>query len=762
MKKVLALLSSLKLAIVLLVLLLVGLSAGTIIESRVGAEVAGRVVYYAWWFLGLEALLAVNVIASLVAYFPWGKYRVGYLVTHASLLIILAGALTTAALKVEGNLGLWEGQTGNEIEQVEGQQVVARHTLPFSIRLLDFQIDRYPGTMRPAMFRSYVVVTDLETGKSTPEAIWMNHPLSVKGYHVFQSSYQQSGGREASIFSVSKDPGQPIVFFGYGLLVLGMSIVFGTRVRLRQRAATARDEASKNGARAVARAAAVLLVAAIAGTASAAAPGDVDALRRLPVQHDGRTMPFDTYAREATWNLTGSHAWRGEDPATTVAGWIADPRTAVSDPVIKIGSSDLATAIGLPGARYASFNQLAQSAAFADLVNRAREAEAREEPRHGVLADTEKLLERATWMQNLLGGDAVRPIPVASDPAAKWSPAQPPGIAGLMAAARGPRLAGWPSAETIEREITFNAVRPTRLSWVILLGALLVSVAGWRTRRRALDVAAAVLMLAGFAAMTWGIGMRWAVADRVPASNMFESLLFLAWGVGLFAVVAFLFIRNRLLVLNASAGAALTMALADLLPIDGFIHPVAPVLSGTPWLAIHVPIIMVSYAVLALGVIIAHMQIAFGGLSPQRTDLIDKMADLNYWYMLVGSILLIAGIMTGSIWAASSWGRYWGWDPKEVWSLVAFLAYMAILHGRVDRILGPFGVAAISIVAFQTILMTYLGVNYVLGTGLHAYGFGNSPIVKWMVLIGVIEAAFLAWGWATHRRPAPASAAAAE
>jgi ABC-type transport system involved in cytochrome c biogenesis permease subunit len=203
------------------------------------------------------------------------------------------------------------------------------------------------------------------------------------------------------------------------------------------------------------------------------------------------------------------------------------------------------------------------------------------------------------------------------------------------------------------------------------------------------------------------------------------------------------------------------MLLTDLLPMDGFIHPIAPVLSGTPWLAIHVPIIMVGYSVLALWVIIAHMQIVFSALGARRADMVEKMADLNYWYMFIGSILLIAGILTGSIWAASSWGRYWGWDPKEVWSLVAFLAYMAIMHGRVDRILGRFGVAALSIVAFQTILMTYLGVNYVLGTGLHSYGFGNSPIVTWMAIVALAEIVFLTWGWAMQRRPDRQSAVAA-
>jgi ABC-type transport system involved in cytochrome c biogenesis permease subunit len=137
------------------------------------------------------------------------------------------------------------------------------------------------------------------------------------------------------------------------------------------------------------------------------------------------------------------------------------------------------------------------------------------------------------------------------------------------------------------------------------------------------------------------------------------------------------------------------------------------------------------------------------------------MADLNYWYMFVGSILLIAGILTGSVWAASSWGRYWGWDPKEVWSLVAFLAYMAIVHGRFDRFIGQFGVAALNVIAFQTILMTYLGVNFVLSTGLHSYGMGDSPVVTWMIVVGLAEALFVGWGWLAYRRQPPAERAIA-
>ncbi|HYG69452.1 MAG TPA: cytochrome c biogenesis protein CcsA [Anaeromyxobacteraceae bacterium] len=752
MKKAFVLLSSLKLAVVLLVVLLVGLSVGTIIESQAGVEVAQNVVYYAWWFLALEGLFAVNVLCSIVAHFPWGNQRIGYLITHGAILVILAGALVTYFFTTEGQLGLWEGESGNVIENVAPDGTVTRHTLPFDVTLDDFRVDHYQGTMRPSNFASRVRIAD-PNGQTIPVEIWMNHEYTHHGYTLFQSSYQQANGREASVFRVAKDPGQPIVFVGYFLLVLGMCVVLGTRIVQRRQAAKTESVLSGLGV----KAAAALLAVSLGGGALAATPADVEALRRLPVQHDGRQMPFDTVARELVWNVTGDAKWNGEDPAATVARWLEDPRAAAMQPVIAIGGSDLAEAIGLSGRSHVAFMQLVDNAAAARIFGQVQLAQQSEQPRRGVLGDAEKLLDRAGWFQKVLNQDLVRPIPVAGQPAAKWNPARPQTVPALVALANGERLQGWKTTQEIERELTYNAVRPTHVAWIVLAISLVLSAIAWRTNRRLVDAAAFVTLVAGFGVMTWGIGMRWAVAERIPAANMYESMLFLAWGVGLFAVVAFAFIRNRLLVLNAAAGATITMMLTDLLPIDAFIHPIPPVLAGTPWLAIHVPIIMVSYSVLALGVIIAHAQVVFSALGPKKAALVEKMADLNYWYMFVGSILLIVGIMTGSMWAAESWGRYWGWDPKEVWSLVAWLAYMAILHGRVDRLLGQFGVAVTSILAFQTILMTYLGVNYVLGTGLHSYGFGDSPIATWMLVVALAEAIFLSWGYLAYRKHAAAS-----
>ena len=743
MKKLFAFLASLKLAVILLVVLLVGLSVGTIVETRTDAETAGRLVYYAPWFLALQGIFALNVALSLVDLFPWGRKRIGFLVVHASLLLILVGASLTFFFKTEGTMGMWEGESASAIvRQAPDGQILSRHELPFTVKLEDFVLDTYPGTMRPAGFMSIVQVTDRDTGRTFPARIWMNHELHYRGYAMFQSSYQQSHGREATVLSVSKDPGQTIAFVGFITLVLGMILVLITRI------SQARARAAVEG---VGRKA--LLVLLLLGTAALQAQSDPEVLRRLPVQHDGRVMPLDTLARETVWTVTGSSRWQGQDPVVTLTAWTADPRSAVSAPVIRVGSKALVQALELPaGTTHRSFIQLIQNPGLSRLLQAAELAEAQGMPRQGVMQDAEKLHQRILAMKAVLFHETIRPIPLVGEPKALWgvpSPLTPETLTQLMS---GPRMAEWPTPEKIDREIFYNRLNPARLSWIILLASLVLTLAAWTRKSRLLDGLAFGALIAGFGMMTWGILLRWQAGERIPAANMYESLLFLAWGIGLFAIAAYVILKNRIVVLNAAVMATLTMALVDLLPMDRFIHPIAPVLAGTPWLAIHVPIIMLGYSILALGVVVAHMQIGVTLFAPQRNELADRMYDLNYWYTFTGSIFLLAGILTGSMWAASSWGRYWGWDPKEVWSLVAFLAYMAILHAKLDRMIGKFGVAAISIVAFQTILMTYLGVNFVLSTGMHSYGMGDSPVVMWMVIVALAEAVFLGAGILAHRK----------
>ncbi len=745
MTSILKALSSLKLAVILLVLLLLGLSVGTILETRLGTEAAGRLVYFSWWFFGLQGLFALNVALSIADLFPWTRRRVGFLLTHASLILILGGATLTYVFKTEGNLALWEGESSSVIEQYDPQgKLLSSHQLPFVVTLDDFVLDTYPGTHRPSGFTSLVHITDRSTGKSFPARIWMNHPLKHMGFTLFQSSYQQAEGREATVLAVSKDPGQWVAFAGFILLVVGMCVVLATR-------AVQSGERERLQLASEARKALATLLLACGTLAFAQGPG-IETWKRLPVQHDGRVMPLDTLAREMVWSITGSHAWKGEDPVATLTSWTFDPKTGARAPVVKLGSKALARRIGLPGATHASFMQLMENATALQLLQAAREAALQGSPRPGLLGDAEKLEKRINALKEVLFQEAIRPIPDPTDPKVWWKvpPIQTPEMfTHLMS---GPRPAAWPPAAKIDQEVFYNGLNTVRISWILLVASLTTCVVAWRTKRRVLDGVAFGLLLAGFGTMSWGIHLRWSAGERIPAANMYESLLFLAWGVGIFAVVGYAFLRNRMVVLNAAFMAALTLLLMDFLPIDRFIHPIAPVLAGTPWLAIHVPIIMLGYAILALGMVVAHMQVGVTVFAPSHTELADQMYDLHYWYVLIGSIFLIAGIITGSMWAAYSWGRYWGWDPKEVWSLVAFLAYMGILHAKVDRMIGKFGVAVLSILAFQTILMTYLGVNFVLTTGMHSYGMGDSPILMWMILVALAEVLFLACGLIIYRR----------
>ena len=763
-------LGSLKLTVVLLLVVGVVLAVGTIFESLRGAE-AARAVYYAPWFFALEGLFGLNLLAALITRWPRNRWRIGFALTHASMLLILVGALMTVVFKVEGRMPIWEGQSSDVVFRGEKEGDLPPLTLPFKVRLDAFEIDTYPGTQRPAMFRSRVVVEDSTAGAERPGVIEMNRPLAHGGYTFFQSSYQIQGGREMTILSVAKDPGQAVVFVGYTLLVIGMIVVFFTRLAqqrmndalLAEAAAKAIKGGNSAGVRGTAQALLVLALGAggllapasatPAGAALVPEPAQLEALAAVPVQFDGRTMPFDTQARDAVWTVTRKRAWPGVPPVAMVAGWVIDAPGWQNEPIVRL-RADVAALAGLPtGTVYASFRDLVSRPALIAALNAAEARSRRDEPGPKLDEHLLELSNRLTTLQGYFRGEMLRVEP-AADANAAWGAVRPPSAAALIAAGeqiRGRAPAHYPTREAIARELRYMRAHSSQLAWWLLVPAALA--AGFtlsRDRALLLWIARAGIV-GGFAVMTWGIAQRWQVAGRIPASNMYESMLFLAWGVGLFAVIS-LVLRNRILIFNSAAMSALAMVLVDRLPMDPFIHPMQPVLSGTPWLAIHVPIIMVSYATLAIVTLFAHVVVGVEIFAPERREMARRWSQLAYWYIHVGSILLIAGILTGSIWAASSWGRYWGWDPKEVWSLVAFLAYMAILHARFDKQIEDFGVAVGAIAAFWMILMTYLGVNYVLAAGLHSYGFGSSNLVTIMAVIAAIEVVFIAAGWLAVRR----------
>ena len=563
----------------------------------------------------------------------------------------------------------------------------------------------------------------------------------------------------------------------------------------------------------------------LAGSAHPTLPQSLDltAIRAVALQHDGRWPPLDTVARDVVETVTGDAFYQGNDPVLMFLAWTFDAAAWREAPLIPISNAELRREIGLsPTQTVYSFTELADHRHFRELVDAL-----------GHIPQGQKMdpLElKVNQIQGTLGrlydvfsGQVLHPVPHPTDPLGTWAalPGTAQGgsetaaasqaweelraayLADDAAAFRASSLAYAsaldalpaairPSKERIATELTYNRIGAYRMAWQLMLaGALLATVSVW-VRRRWFDFLAFFGLLAGFGVLTYGLALRWQIAGRIPASNMFESLLFLSWGTGAFAIVSLLVIRHRFVPLTASAMGAVALMLADILPMDHFIRPISPVLLDTIWMSIHVPVIMVSYSVLAIGVLIAHVQLVSMTAFPNRRDWIGVIDALHYWYIHVGSILLLIGIVTGSMWAASSWGRYWGWDPKEVWSLAALLGYLTILHVRIDResiprwsyaifailavvvmvliipklgqqsagkalallgtavgmivfvvTTGPFATAFKSVLAFWLIIMTYVGVNYVLGSGLHSYGFGTGNVGRRTLEVGGIDLALI-------------------
>jgi ABC-type transport system involved in cytochrome c biogenesis permease subunit len=613
------------------------------------------------------------------------------------------------------------------------------------VSLEKFVMDTYPGTNKPSGYASFVQIEDTGGGRSFKSKIWMNHPLKYRGFTLFQSTFMCEGDRWATVLAVSKDHGQTVVFVGYFTLLVGLVWTLANSLRTYKPPKLPVELGTKAShlLMPMMLLLGILLVSAQAPKTDTSAPLASAKLAKLPVQHDGRAMPFDTYARDVVKAITGENRWLGEGQVFTLAHWLDTPEyTANSDNVL-IGSADLALAMGLPAsAKHASFLQIFQNEGFAQQLQLYVHCRDYGLPIDKTMEAAFGLQKRLDLMRRVILGSGVRPLPTD----AAWQPLENASSESLARLLNGPYLDGWPSETKINMEIFYNVLKPLRIAWIFAIFAIALLVAAVAKKRKWLNVAALSALACSFGMMTLCIALRWVAGERVPAANMYESMLFLSWGLGLVAIASCVFCKTKALALNAAGMAALAMVLTDLLPLDSFIRPIAPVLAGTPWLAIHVPIIMAGYALLVAGMAAAHLYVGaqvFCRNWKYSKGMADKVFEMLYWYNAIGSILLLAGIMTGSIWAASSWGRYWGWDPKEVWSLVAFLAYMAITHAMVAGLVGKFGVAICSILAFQTILMAYLGVNYVLAMGLHSYGMGDSPMAMWLVIVFVVELAFV-------------------
>jgi cytochrome c-type biogenesis protein CcsB len=299
----------------------------------------------------------------------------------------------------------------------------------------------------------------------------------------------------------------------------------------------------------------------------------------------------------------------------------------------------------------------------------------------------------------------------------------------LVAALRqlGSQTGEYPAEHTIALEAAYNRWAPFRIAWVLMLaatiGCLLRAGLGWKR----LDRVSVVAYVGALAAMIAGFTIRGLIAGRPPVTNMYESVVYVGAGVALLGLVFAVRHRQSFILSAAATVSTLALILADCAPLvlDPSVRPLEPVLRSNFWLVTHVLTITLSYAALALALGLANITLGYCVVRSDNRVAIATLSRLTYKVLQVGVLLLAAGVVLGGVWADYSWGRFWGWDPKEVWALVALLGYLAVLHARFVGWVGDRGLAALTVVCFALVVMGWYGVNFVLGAGLHSYGFGG-------------------------------------
>ncbi|MGD2127634.1 MAG: c-type cytochrome biogenesis protein CcsB [Desulfobacteraceae bacterium] len=249
--------------------------------------------------------------------------------------------------------------------------------------------------------------------------------------------------------------------------------------------------------------------------------------------------------------------------------------------------------------------------------------------------------------------------------------------------------------------------------------------------REILGRLATIVTSFGLAGHTFAMILRWVESYRfgmghAPLSNLYESLIFFAWSIILLYLIMEWRTKNRTVGTFATPLAFLIMAYASFTGISSRIEPLIPALKSN-WLIAHVITCFFGYAAFGIAFGLSIMYLLKRLDDPVKTNMFLKLIpgstvldELSYQMVVIGFVLLTLGIITGAVWAHSAWGRYWGWDPKETWSLITWFVYAAVLHSRMISGWRGKRLAILSIIGFSCVLFTYLGVNLVL-SGLHSY-----------------------------------------
>lgn len=655
--------------------------------------------------------------------------------------------------------------------------------LPFKLLLNDFILERYPGSDSPSGYRSDVILIDEPENVKMPFEIYMNNVLKYKGYRFYQSSYDPD--EKGTVLSVNHDrAGMIVTYTGYAVLFL--FIVLSLLIR-NSRFRTVQPGLWNSYLRKTVPV--VLLMFMVPGLNDISAqhfiPGKnaSDELGKILVQDQrGRTKPLFTLSNDIVRKVTGENKFEGYSSMQFFMGLLLDFDHWKDLPLIKVTNNELRRKIGVRG-RYAAFSDLVDMSGGGSYklsadVNSAYS----KSPGNRNKKDKEimKVDERVNILFMIYRGDFLRMFPT-KDSTHTWGPPHEAltgavnredslylqNIVSAMAQAvqadntvRARQVVSsvssyqerhteyqLPSQSRVKAEIiyyklaVFERLFPFYLSLgLIMIILLIIKVISNNPGGYSLIKVLRWILLAGFILHTSGIALRWYIAGHAPLSNGYESMIFISW---ITLLAGFIFSRKSDFALSSTAVlSGLTLLVAHMSFMDPEITNLVPVLKSY-WLTLHVSVVTGSYGFLGLGALLGLLSLVLlamvNGKNRERiSGTIDELTVINYKTLTLGLYFLTIGTFLGAVWANESWGRYWGWDPKETWSLITIVVYTLVTHSRmIPGMKDIYTFNLLSLFAFSSVLMTYFGVNYYL-SGLHSYAGGDPVPVPVFVYVTII------------------------
>ena len=679
-------------------LIVVCIGFATVIEKYRGTTFVSEQIYGAWWFSALWAILTIAALAYIIQ--QRLSKRLAVMLLHLSFVVILAGALTTHLFARRGIIRLRTNvpkmifiDKNNRVEH-----------LPFSLTLKEFRIINYPGTDAPFDYQSIVKSGHNEV------VVSMNHIGNIDGYRLFQQSYDTDG--EGVTLGISHDPyGIAITYVGYLLLLIGIiATLLSRKTQMRSLyrkaiAVTVLFFGMNTGA--VANSCVPSVASGIAESSlftlhSSLPVVDADIAHRMGTIHvlyNNRICPLNTVATDFTMKLTGSASWKGYSADEVFFSWMIyympwEEELLKNNPKQK-GAEERKAIV-----------EMFYNGQFTKIFPyRLDDAVSWYSPGGQVLPREIPVKEQFFIKQSMdflteaiVTGQRDRAFEII----AKIKLFQQDMIGDVL-----------PSKSKTQAELFYNMMYSQK--WPVFLSltlSLLLCIAMLFWRKRVIRYSLFTFAFLLFAYITLSLGLRWWLGGHIPVSNGPETMLFMAWVMLLLTIL----IQKKFPIILAFGPliSSFCLLVAMLGGSSSQLTPLMPVLQS-PLLSIHVMTVMCAYALFALQMLLGIY--AFG--APNSN--LERITALSQLLLYPAVFLLTIGIFLGAVWANVSWGNYWSWDPKESWALITLMVYAVPLHkSSISRFRSTRFYHIYMICAFLAVIITYFGVNYLLG-GMHSY-----------------------------------------